>query len=69
MIKEDIKYVIRDIIGVGGGSVRLREGQSYGDYLKQNHGKVNTTNNETPNGEGEGKETTEGENKTTNETI
>jgi len=45
-IKKDIKHVIRDIMGTGGGIVRLEEGQSYGDFLKnKNHGKTNKAKN------------------------
>lgn len=34
-VKEDIKYVVRDII-IGGEPVRLEDGQDFKSFLKQN---------------------------------
>lgn len=49
-IKIDKKYVVRDFIGVSGNEVRLPEGQTFGEFLKnkkygqtnQGIGKTNT---------------------------
>ena len=43
-IKKDIKHVIRDFINVSGGGVRLEDGQSFGEFLKnKRYGKTNVT--------------------------
>ena len=61
-IKQDIKYVIRDFIGVNGGEVRLKEGETYGTFIRNKklqraqplgNGEVHTESEEKKTGEGQ----------------
>jgi hypothetical protein len=57
-VKTDIKYVVRDFIGVNGGEVRLKDGQTFGEFLKnkryasQNNQGAGEANPESQNQEG-----------------
>ena len=33
-VKKDIKYVVRDFIGVNGGKTRLSNGQTFGEFIR-----------------------------------
>jgi hypothetical protein len=57
-VKTDIKYIVRDFIGVNGGEVRLKDGQTFGEFLKnkryasQNNQGVGETDSESKDKEG-----------------